>query len=112
MNLERLLNEPQLIEIKADKESIVEKYGSAPTFYIYDRQDMEMYMQLAKFTGNESDLSELTELVKKLVRNEKGELILQGKKQLPPDVMMIVIEETISKLGNLVTQTSPNQTAK
>jgi hypothetical protein len=106
MNLEELLNEPKLIEITAERDSIVKKYGSAPNFYIYDRQDMETYMQLAKFTGNESDINELTNIVKKLVRNSKGDLILGGKKQLPPDVMMVVVEETISKLGNLVAQTS------
>jgi len=106
MNLEQLLNEPKLIEVQINNPVLVEKYGDTPTFYIYDRQDMETYMQLARLTGDQSDINELSKVAKKLVRNKKGELILGGKKQLPPDMMMAVIEETIKNLGNLVAQTS------
>jgi len=106
MNLEELLNEPKLIEVKIDNPQLAKKYGDTPTFYIYDRQDMETYMQLAKLSGDESDINELSNVAKKLVRNSKGDLILGGKKQLPPDIMMAVIEETIKNLGNLVAQTS------
>jgi hypothetical protein len=105
MNLETLLSEPQLVEIKITKPEIVEKHGEEITFWIYDRQDMDTYMQLAKLSG-EGSLSQVAEITKQLVRNKKGELILQGKAQLPPDIMMAVIEEAVKNLGNLIAQTS------
>lgn len=106
MNLETLAQEPKLTKITLDRADIVKKYGEAPEFYIHDRQDMETYMLLAKISGDENDLHQLEGITKRLVRNDKGALILGDKKQLPPDLMMAVIEETIKNLGNLVTQTS------
>lgn len=112
MNLEQLLNEPTLVEIKIDKPRIVEKYGEAPSFWIYDRQDMETYMALTKISGDDDDLFALDEIVKKLVRNEKGKLILDSKKQLPTDLQIAVIEETVKTLGNLMAQTLETQVEK
>ena len=105
MNLEQLLNEPQLVEIKITKPEIVTKYGEEISFYVYDRQDMTTYMQLAKLSGD-GGLGNVTEITKTLIRNKKGELVLQGKAQLPPDVMMAVIEEAIKTLGEGLAQTS------
>ena len=111
MNLESLLSEPQLIEIKITKPEIVEKHGEEIVFYLYDRQDMDTYMQLAKLSG-EDGISEITEITKSLVRNKKGEWLLSGNKQLPPDIMMAVIEESISQMGNMVAQTSKTPAEK
>lgn len=108
MLLETLLKEPQLIEIKLDKPDLVERYGDAITFYIYDRQDMDTYMQLARLSGD-GNLTEVAEVTKAIVRNKKGELILQGEATLPPDLMMAVIEEAVKNLGNLIAQTSESQ---
>lgn len=111
MFLETLLSEPQLIEIKIDKPDIVEKYGEELVFYIYDRQDLDTYMQLAKLTG-EGSLADVGNISKQLIRNAKGDLILNGKGQLPPDIMMAVIEESVKQLGNLIAQTSPEPAEK
>ena len=80
-------------------------------FYLYDRQDMDTYMQLSKLSGD-GGFSEIEKVTKSLVRNKKGELLLSGNKQLPPDVMMAVIEESITQLGNMIAQTSENQAEK
>lgn len=111
MYLESLLNEPQLVEIKISKPDIVEKYGEELVFFIYDRQDLETYMQLAKMSG-EGSLGQVAEVTKKLIRDKSGKLILEGKGMLPPDIMMAVIEESIKQLGNLIAQTSPSQPEK
>jgi hypothetical protein len=110
MNLEQLLSEPQLVEIKLTKPEIVEKHGEV-VFYLYDRQDMETYMQLSKLSGD-GGLSEIEKVTKSLVRNKKGDLLLSGNKQLPPDIMMAVIEESIKQLGNMIAQTSESQVEK
>ena len=110
MNLEQLLSEPQLVEIKLTKPEIVEKHGEV-VFYLYDRQDMETYMQLSKLSSD-GGLSEIEKVTKSLVRNKKGDLLLSGNKQLPPDIMMAVIEESIKQLGNMIAQTSESQVEK
>lgn len=111
MFLETLLNEPQLVEIKINKEDIVEKYGEELVFYIYDRQDLDTYMQLAKMSGD-GGLGDVANITKKLIRNKDGKLILEGKGMLPPDIMMAVIEESIKQLGNLIAQTTPEPAEK
>lgn len=105
MFLENLVSEPQLVEIKINKEELVEKYGEELVFYIYDRQELDVYMGLAKLSGEDS-FSDIANITKKLIRNKDGKLILDKKGQLPPDIMVAVIEESIKQLGNLVAQTS------
>ncbi len=105
MNLEQLISEPQLVELKITKPEIVEKHGEDIVFYIHDRQDMETYMALSKMSG-EAGIVEAAIVTRKLVRDKKGNLLLTGSKQLPPDIMMAVIEESITKLGNMIAQTS------
>jgi hypothetical protein len=43
MKLAELAKKPQLIKIELDDKVIVERYGEAVEFWIYDRYDMETY---------------------------------------------------------------------
>lgn len=110
MKLETLASKPQLIKIEIADEAIVKTYGETIEFWIYDRQDMDVYMTMASLSGASNNLVEVAKLVKDLIHNEDGQPILTDGQMLPMDIMVKVIEETLKRLGNSQTQTSPETT--
>lgn len=106
MKLEALLSKPQLVKVTIDDADIVQRYGEALEFYIYDRQDMDTYMRLAAVDGDETNLSKIANIVKDIILDEKGKKIITDNNILPVDVMIKVIEVTIKNLGNAASQTS------
>jgi len=104
MKLQQLAAEPKLEKITVDADVIVEKYGEPLDFYMYDRQDMDTFMQMASV--NQEDQSAIFSVIKNLVRDEEGKLILDDKATLPVDVMVRVIEKVVERLGKLQSQTT------
>lgn len=87
-----------------DSEAVIENYGEAIDYYIYDRQDMDTFMRLAQI--NENNTADIIKIVTDMVRDEDGNLILQEDQTLPLDITMQVVEQVVNKLGNLKSQTS------
>ena len=111
MNLSELTKEAQLIKIIIDDEKIVEKYGETIDFFMYDRQPIEVYMQLTEVSKDNTEgqnILELANVTRKVVLNEKGDPILGPNKMLPFDIMIQVITKSLEKLGNEQTQTLTN----
>lgn len=104
MKLSQLASKPQLIKITIDDEAIVKKYGEAVEFWIYDRYDMDIYMQL--LNTEEKDIKKLTDVVKDMLFDEDGKKIITEGEVLPADILIKVIEKTVGHLGNGMTQTS------
>jgi hypothetical protein len=104
MKLSQLTSKPKLEKIVIDDEKIVASYGEPIEFWVYDRQGMDTFMKLATLEG-EQDVSTISEVVKNLILDEKGNKILDGDKLLPVDVMIKCIEVTVRRLGNSITQT-------
>lgn len=110
MKLQALASTPQLVEISITDPKIVERYGETIEFYVYDRQDLDVYMRMSALKDDDS-LATLTSVVKDMIYNESGEPILKEGQTLPLDIMMRVIEETVKHLGNLTNPTSKIQMA-
>lgn len=104
MKLAQLASEPQLVKITIDDEAIVKAYGEPLDFYIYDRQDMNIFMKLATLDSN-NDITGITSIIKELILDEDGKKILEGNSTLPADVMIKVTESVVNRLGNSLTQT-------
>jgi hypothetical protein len=105
MKLETLASKPQLMKITIDDKNLVEKYGDAIEFHIYDRQDMDTFMKLASVEGT-NQFSEISKVVQTLVLDAKGNPVLADGNTLPLDIMIKVVEAVIERLGNSMTQTS------
>jgi hypothetical protein len=103
MKLSALAKKPQLQKITIDDEGIVEKYGDAPEFYIYDRYEMDIYMRL--MNTEENDFHKMSKVCKELVMDEKGNAMLEKDDILPGDISVKVVETVIQHLGNAVNQT-------
>ena len=103
MKLAALAAKPKLVKITIDEAEIIERYGEALEFYIYDRQSMETYMNLSQLTENNID--EIVNTILPLVLDESGKPALDPEDQLPIDVAVKVIEKVTISLGNLASQT-------
>lgn len=100
MKISQLVSQPKLVEIQIDDEDTLAKYGEAISFWIYDRQDIATFAQLAMTDGK--NFAEAAELVSRLVRDENGKEVVTGTDTLPTDVLMKTITKVIETLGKQV----------
>lgn len=89
--------------VSVDSEPVVAAYGEPVEFYMWDRQDLPLYLRL--MTLND-DQSMLWEVVKELVLDETGNPILRDGEILPVEIMVPVVEAAINHLGNTMPQTT------
>jgi hypothetical protein len=97
LNLTTLASKPQLIKITISNKEITEKYGDELEFWVYDRQPIEQFVKMA--TLGQDNFGEIIKLVNTLVLNEQGEPILKEGESLPTDVMMVVVNAVVERLG-------------
>jgi len=97
MKLKELAAKPQLTEIEINDEAIVEKYGEALIFYIYDRLPAETYTKLATLT--QGDVSSMYDMVRDLILDEDGKPVVTDGYVLPVDVMNAAITKVTDSLG-------------
>ncbi len=96
MKLSDLSQKPQLIKILIDKASIVKKYGEELEFHIYDRQPLDVFTKLAT---DKEDTAGVTELIKYMILDDKGELVVKDGNVLPLDVIMEAVTLITTELG-------------
>ena len=97
MKLSQLAAKPQLIRIELDTPEIVEQYQDTLEFWVYDRQDMEVFVKLATLDVN--NFEKLTSLVNAMILDESGSPVVKDGLTLPSDVLMAAIQKVIEILG-------------
>lgn len=97
MNLKDLATKPTLVKLTVDKPELVEKYGDALEFYIYDRQPLTVFGRLAN--ADRENFGDIAMLVSTLILDEKGESIVKDGAELPFDVLTEVITMVSEHLG-------------
>lgn len=97
MKLSEISAEPKLIEVILDDKATVKEFGEALTFYTWDRQPMDVFMQLANTEA--SNASKIVDVVRTLILDETGKAILSENKMLPTPVLMRAIAKVTEQLG-------------
>ena len=97
MKLSQLAAKPQLIKIELSDEDTVKEYGEPLEFYTWDRQPLETFMTLAN--GNQEDPAAMIELVRTLILDENGKMIIVKDLMLPSTVLLKVISKIVESLG-------------
>jgi len=97
MKLSQLAAKPQLIRIELDTPEIVEQYRDTLEFWVYDRQDMEVFVKLATLDVN--NFEKLTSLVNAMILDDTGAPVVKDGLTLPSDVLMAAIQKVIEILG-------------
>jgi hypothetical protein len=103
MNIKELARKPKLKKITVDNPTIVEAYGEPVEFWMYDRQSVPTYLQLAQI---KDDHAEIFEIVKTIIMDEQGLPVLNDGEILPIDIMIPILEAAIHELGNAQPQTT------
>lgn len=103
MQLQDLAVTPQLKKITVDDPTIVEAYGEAVEFYMFDRQDLPTYLRLAQV---KEDQLEMWNILKELILDSQGNRVLKGNATLPIEIMAPILEVAVKELGNPKPQTS------
>lgn len=102
MNIKELAQKPKLVPLTITEEKIVEKYGEEITFYILDRQPINVYAKLATLASENKpeNLEEIVKVVNSMIMDDAGNSVSTGEQGLPVDVLMsamAVISEYLGK---------------
>jgi len=103
MDLRQAAVKPKLQKITLDSEYVLEEYSEPLEFYMWDRQKMPTYIQLS--TIDQSDMVGMLEAVRTLVLDSSGNKMLSTDEELPPQIMVDMINAVVEQLGNAVGQT-------
>jgi hypothetical protein len=97
LKLTQLAAKPQLVKLTINHPHIVEKYGDELEFHIYDRRNIEDFVQIA--TASANDQAGMVKMISRLIMNEDGKPALKADETLPDDVMMAVVNAVVDQLG-------------
>lgn len=97
MKINQIASKPQLIKLEITDADIVEKFGEPVEFWTYDRQPLEVFMQLAEIQNE--DPKKIINLVKTMILDEDGKEVLKDDITLPTSVLLRIIEKIVETLG-------------
>lgn len=104
MDLKAAAKKPKLHKISLEAAHVIDEYGEALDFYMYDRYDMPTYIKLSMV--DQADTGAMLEVIRELVLDSKGKTMLEPEDQLPPAVMVDMMNAVVNQLGNLNRQIS------
>lgn len=97
MQLDQLAQERKLIKLTIEDEGIVEKYGEALEFWVWDRQSLDTFAKMSVIT--EDNALQYTDLLTDMILNKEGEPVMKDNKVLPVDVITEAIKLVGETLG-------------
>jgi len=99
MNITDLAAEPKLVEITLKDEDIVAKYGDSISFWVWDRQPIEYYLQLSKRAEGADQIDAITNIAKTMILDNEGNPVMRENKILPSDVSLKAFTAVMEQLG-------------
>jgi len=97
MKLKEIAHKPQLIEITLDDKEIVERFGDVLTFHTYDRQPLDVFMNLVSM--DQQDQAKMFGVVRQLILDENGKEIVSADTMLPGHVLLKCVTKIVELLG-------------
>ena len=97
MNLSQLSTKPVLVKVTLDDEATIEEFKEPLDFYTWDRQPMDVFMKLSQLDHTKA--SEVIDIVKMLILDDKGGVILSKENMLPTRILMRAIAKVSELLG-------------
>lgn len=105
MNIQQFAKKPELIKIVIDQQELIDAYGSEINFWIFDSIDINTYFDFFKSQAD-SDGEKLNDLMRKLIRNEQGEICIPEGHILPVDLAIASLTAINETLGKSKTKSS------
>lgn len=98
MQLTELSKTPELIKISLDDEATIAEFGEALEFYTFDRQPMDVFMNLASATKD--DPTKMITALKPMILDQDGKEVIKGDKIIPSHILIRVYGKLVTRLGN------------
>lgn len=109
MNIEDLKIKPELTLFKLDDPDLVERYGEPIEFYMFNHYSLTRYFDFFR-AQSDGDTTKLSELVKDMILDDKGNPILDKDHELPIDIFTQVIIKISDHLGKSETKNLTKKT--
>lgn len=97
MQLSQIAAKPQLIKMILDDEDTVKEFGEPVEFYTWDRQPMDVFMQLANVSNKDPQI--MIGIIRTLILDEAGKEIITKDAMLPSNVLLRVVARVVDLLG-------------
>jgi len=97
MKLNQIASKPQLIEVTLDDEDIMNRYGESVTFYTWDRQPLDVFMNLVSI--DQQDQVKMFGIIRTLILDENGKEIITAENMLPGTVLLKCVTKIVELLG-------------
>jgi hypothetical protein len=97
MQLSQIAAKPQLIKMILDDEDTVKEFGEPVEFYTWDRQPMDIFMQLASVSNKDPQV--MIGIIRTLILDEAGNEIITKDAMLPSSVLLRVVGKVVDLLG-------------
>ena len=110
MKLKDLAAKPKLIEIKLEDEETVAKYGEPVSFWIHDRQPIDIFARMSGL--GDGNFAQIADLMKDMILNEDGSKISGDGELLPTDLQVKATNKVVEELGKLVNTASAQKIQK
>lgn len=98
MFIKDLARKPELKQVTLDDEDIRANYGDSVCFWMRDYVDINTYFEFFA-SQSEKNGEKLSEIMRRLILNEKGEPVLQPGEELPIDIMVGALVKINEELG-------------
>ena len=101
MKLNQIAKKQTLIKIVLDDEPIVELYGEPVEFWMWDRQDVPVFLKMAQLKNDEAAIMNL---IREIILDDTAKPMLKENEVLPIEVVTPLVTAILKHLGNSKSQ--------
>ena len=99
MDIKNLATKPQLVKVTLDDAEIVELYGDAIEFWIWDKQPLQKFVKFANIGEDTKNFGEILEICSDLILDNEGNPVLIDGAVLPSKVLIKCVNKVVEQLG-------------
>ena len=97
IKINQIASKPQLIKVTLDDDATKTELGDELEFWTWDRQPLDKFMKLASIKQDNPE--EIISVVKELILDEEGNIIIKDDIMLPTQILIRVIQKVVEVLG-------------
>lgn len=101
MKLSQIAKTQILMKIVLDDEPIINLYGEPVEFWMWDRQDVPVFLKMAQLKNDEVAIMNL---IREIILDENAQPMLKPNEILPIEVVTPLVTSILGHLGNFKSQ--------
>jgi hypothetical protein len=103
MKLSEIAKKQILIKITLDNEEIIKLYDEPVEFWMWDRQDVPVFLKMAQLKNDEVAIMNI---IREIILDEKAQPMLKENEVLPIEIVTPLVTAILAHLGNWKSQTT------